>query len=278
MHNNSYTILFTVILAMNICAITHAQNYYPINIGNKWVLESEDKAELITHTVEKTEETINNIPLILLKITNETVGTDDVTTQELFVNIDDEGIKVFKFVIELESAFGVSTALLYPPELYYPTSPKLGDSWEITAESELKLIGPFTFISTNTVNAIEDVETPAGTFKNCLKIKLRTKTITALGTTRSTSYQWLAPNFGPVKFENSQDIVYKLVSSNLIPNISAYDVTGDGVINILDLVYVASRFGKKTDEGDVNNDGEVNILDLTLIAKHFGKETNEASD
>lgn len=56
----------------------------------------------------------------------------------------------------------------------------------------------------------------------------------------------------------------------------ASDVNVDGIINILDLVYVAKHFDEMPDEDlspnpDINGDGTVNILDLTLIASHFGK-------
>ena len=52
----------------------------------------------------------------------------------------------------------------------------------------------------------------------------------------------------------------------------ASDVNMDGLVNILDLVFVASHFGETPSENqDVNGDGIVNILDLTLIASHFGK-------
>ena len=53
-----------------------------------------------------------------------------------------------------------------------------------------------------------------------------------------------------------------------------YDVTGDGVVNILDLVRVASQFGQAGAglSGDVNGDGMVNILDLVAIANHFSQE------
>ncbi len=47
------------------------------------------------------------------------------------------------------------------------------------------------------------------------------------------------------------------------------DVNADGVINVLDLTFIASRFGQATP--DLNGDGIVNILDLVLIAQHFGE-------
>lgn len=48
-----------------------------------------------------------------------------------------------------------------------------------------------------------------------------------------------------------------------------YDVTGDGVVNILDLTFVASHFGGSNPDADVNDDGIVNILDLVLVAHNF---------
>lgn len=263
------TVLMTLLIAMliffNLNVTVSAQNYYPTTTGNIWVMESEDKAERLTYTVETSDESINGKDLSLLKITTETLGTDSITTENYFINFDEEGIKLYKIVVELGPPIGVATALLYPPALFYPLTLEVGDSWELTADSEVNLAGPITFISTNKVVAVEDIVTPAGTFEKCLKIRIDTKSITTLGATRGTAYQWLAPNFGPVKFENTQDIVYKLVSSNLL-----YDVTGDGVVNILDLVFVAARFGEETTEGDVNKDGKVNILDLVLVAQHFG--------
>ena len=46
-----------------------------------------------------------------------------------------------------------------------------------------------------------------------------------------------------------------------------YDINGDGIVNVLDLVAVASGLG--TDAPDVNGDGIVNILDLVAVANAF---------
>ncbi|MCG9132154.1 hypothetical protein J5I95_10775 [Candidatus Poribacteria bacterium] len=127
-----------------------------------------------------------------------------------------------------------------------------------------------TVSSTNEVVAVEDVVTPVGTFEDCLKIKILTKTTAAFGSSRSTSYQWLAPDIGPVKFETGQDIVFELVSYNLLTSEKPYDVNADGVVNILDLTFVASHFGKINPEADVNSDGIVNILDLVLVSQNLG--------
>ena len=49
------------------------------------------------------------------------------------------------------------------------------------------------------------------------------------------------------------------------------DVNKDGVVNIIDLTFVASNFGATgSHAADVNADGVVNIQDLTLVAAAFG--------
>ena len=49
------------------------------------------------------------------------------------------------------------------------------------------------------------------------------------------------------------------------------DVNGDGIVNIIDLTIVASRFGQTGgNAADVNGDGIVNIIDLTIVAAAFG--------
>ena len=54
------------------------------------------------------------------------------------------------------------------------------------------------------------------------------------------------------------------------------DVNYDGVVNILDLVIVASSFGQSVSEAgnpaDVNEDGVINIIDLVKVAGAFGDD------
>ena len=263
----------TIPLIVLLCVfanITDAQNYYPADIGNTWVLESEAGAERNTYTIKATDERFNGEQVRILEITSEVLGTSSVNTSTFHVQVEEEGMKLHRIVAELGDVFGVAQVEFSPPATFFPPTLQLGEVWETQAETEVNIVGAVTVSSVNEVIAIEDVITPAGTFENCLKIRVRTRTAAALGTSRSTSYQWLAPNLGPVKFETNQDIVFELVSSNLLATEVPYDVNADGVVNILDLVFVASRFGQTDPEADVNADGTVNILDLTLIAQNFG--------
>ena len=61
-------------------------------------------------------------------------------------------------------------------------------------------------------------------------------------------------------------------------SLSASDINADGVVNILDMAFIASHFGEtppvnQTPNPDVNGDGTVNILDLTLVGSHFGRKS-----
>ena len=62
-----------------------------------------------------------------------------------------------------------------------------------------------------------------------------------------------------------------------LPPRLAADVNGDGQVDILDLVAVASAFGETGETpADVNGDGSVSILDLVAVAAAFGEMTANA--
>ena len=65
----------------------------------------------------------------------------------------------------------------------------------------------------------------------------------------------------------SLDSTIQLWSLTAAPKSS--DVNADGVVNVLDLTFVASHFGESSP--DLNGDGIVNILDLVRVAQHIRK-------
>ena len=209
-------LLLVLSLVCSFALTATAQDYYPTNVGNTWVFLSQDGSERRTYSIEESDnDEEKDAGIILLKIVTETLGTDTVDTDLYFISDDNEDLKLHRIRTE-EGAFGVAATTLDPPALFFPADLPVGRTWDIVTVAELDLVGTATTTSTIEVVASEVLETPAGTFENCVKLEIRRKSATALATIRTTSYQWLAPDVGPVKFENDQGIVYELQSYNLV--------------------------------------------------------------
>ena len=217
--------LLALSLVCNFTTTAMAQNYYPSEVGNTWVFLSVDGAEQRTYTLEKPEN-VDNEELIVLKISTGILGEDPSDIDDYFVSVHDGGLLLHRTVTD-EGAFGIAEATFDPPVTFFPSLLPVGHTWEIVTETELKLAGPATSTSTIEVVAIEDVETPAGLFKDCVKMEIRRNSVTALVVVRGTSYQWLAPDVGPVKYQSDQDVVYELESYNLVEAPPPEDAAAD---------------------------------------------------
>ena len=92
---------------------------------------------------------------------------------------------------------------------------------------------------------------------------------------RAHSTLTLGPNLGTNTVQVSAagievPAIFHTVSDTEAPSIAA-DVNGDGSVNILDLVVIASEFGNQGQNlaADVSGDGVVNVLDLIFVAGMF---------
>ena len=200
-----------------VCSFTltaTAQDYYPTDIGNTWVFLSDDGAERRTYSIEESD-TEGDEDVFILRIYTETLGTDTVDNDVYYISDDVGDLKLHRTHLE-EGAFGIAAATLDPPALFFPADLPVGRTWDIVTVAELELVGTATTTSTIEVVASETLETPAGTFENCVKLEIQRKSVTALAVIRTTSYQWLAPDLGPVKYEDDQGIVYNLERYNLV--------------------------------------------------------------
>ncbi len=77
----------------------------------------------------------------------------------------------------------------------------------------------------------------------------------------------LCPDWFAHTAEATDDESRDRIELELHEHTSAPDLTGDGVVDIFDLVFVASRYGTDDLAADINLDGIVNILDLVAVAK-----------
>ncbi|MYB93425.1 hypothetical protein F4054_13965 [Candidatus Poribacteria bacterium] len=269
--------LKTVLVLVFVCSFAFtaaAQNYYPADVGNTWVLEDADVEERRTYSLEGPE-TISGTEVITLKIEIEELSTGElVDTDKYFLTVGTEAIKLHRTVFEEAAIGGTVTADFPTPATFFPLHLALGDKWQIVADAEVKLnlgleIGGKSTTHLEVVG-FEDLETPAGTFHNCAKVELALTFSAGFINVESTTYQWLAPDVGPVQYQDSDGLIFKLVNTNLPTEPDPHDVNADRAVDILDLTFVAARLGEMDAEADVTGDGIVNILDLVRIAQNFG--------
>ena len=213
-----------------VCSFTPtamAQNYFPAVVGNSWVLLSTDGAERRTYTFEGPE-TIDGEELILYNLIKETVGTDVVTFDKSWISVGADGEILLHQVAFDRGAFGIAEATYDSPVTNYPAALPLGHTWEIVTETVLKLVGAATTTSILEVVAIEDIETPIGVFKDCVKIEINREAVTALQRLHEAEALWLAPDVGPVKYMDiTQEVVFELESYNLVEAPAAEDAPAE---------------------------------------------------
>ena len=78
--------------------------------------------------------------------------------------------------------------------------------------------------------------------------------------TQPFGFGYLAEAWAKSTYQNG------LGSPGYLPTPPSADLNNDGVVNIFDLVLVASQFGTTSPTADLNNDGTVNIGDLAIVA------------
>ena len=214
---NLLRLLLVLSLVYSFASTTFAQNYYPATIGNEWVLESTDGEERLTYSLERPK-AIAYRKFILLKIeTAHTKNNKVFDMDRYFLTTDDEGLKLHKTVLQQQIgiANGTVTANFPTPITFFRKVLVLGDKWDIVSDATLSISGAEISLKTITnleVVKFEDVVTPAGTFYNCAKIEIKLSTTGLITLQPTITYQWLAPDVGPVKFENTDGDVFEMVS------------------------------------------------------------------
>lgn len=215
---NLLKLLLVFSFVCNFASKASAQNYYPADIGNEWVLERTDGKLRQTYTLEQPED-IADQKFTLLKIETENLNNNKVIdTDKYFLTTDEEGIKLHKTVLQISlvTTVAIVTADFPTPAIFFPKVLVQGDTWDIVADTELLEI-PIKSTTNLEVVGFEDVVTSVATFHNCAKIKLVLSTGPPISLAPTTSYQWLAPNVGPVKFENDDGDIYEIISFKKSP-------------------------------------------------------------
>lgn len=218
---NLLKLILVLGLLGNFTSTVSAQDYYPADVGNEWVLLHTDGGNRRIYSLEDPEDDADR-DLILLKIVTEKIDTGKISgIDQYFVTSDNEGIKLHKTDLKLTTSLlpdPVNIIANFPtPVIFFPKVLTLGKKWKI--EADTKIIG-IDVKSNNEfeIVAFEDVVTPTATFYNCAKIQLKVSITSSLLTLApTTSYQWLAPNIGPVKYETSNRDIFEIISFKRSP-------------------------------------------------------------
>ena len=198
----------------------HAQNYYPDEFGNTWILLSEDGIEERFVTIEGPE----TIGTELLKVISDgTYPVSDPTSNnpnKFFIKAEPDGVRIFRATATVQ---GFNVTINYsPPETFLPVPIELGTEWTVTGEASFLGL-PVEVTNVAKVVAVENVTvptTPEETFRDCLKIE-QTFSTSGLIRISQQSTMWLAPDFGLVKSLSSGGVIFELID---------YNITIDGIV------------------------------------------------
>jgi hypothetical protein len=173
--------------------------YFPLGMEDTWTYE-EEFGGFFTRSITGTE-TINGT--VAQKM--EEIG--DLYT--LFTN-DSNGLRRHKTVTTEDGSWRMD--IFDPPIIYSPAAFSVGDSQTYSSTVSYSdgegLLDNGTITGTLTVEGIETIIVPAGTFEDCLRIKI-TETYALSGGSLSftTDYTlWLAKGVGIVKDTGSETI------------------------------------------------------------------------
>ena len=231
--------------------------YFPNTLGSYWVYEDQDGNELTRRVIEDKEIAGEMYHAFSYEPTLKDPADYDYHIHPNFYQIGEEqvtflvGDEVEKAVkahltkemaafLEILQKMGAPFIMLYDIEIeaqdqFYalPMPIPLNEKWnatQIKAKITLTPVPPqdppeatieFTIVETGTVVGTETVETPAGTFEDCLKIEYRTETGVAVSSSEveagdppgeSFTTLWVAPHIGIVKFyQKAEDIFLKTI-------------------------------------------------------------------
>lgn len=204
------TLLLSTAIVCGSAALCRAQNYYPDEFGNTWILRSTDGIDERVVVIEGPE-TIGRESLKVISDRTYTISNPtNSNPNQLFIKAEPHGVLIFRAVASV-AVLGEVTINYSPPETFLPIPIGLGSEWAVTGRT--RILGLINAEITNAakVVAIEDVTVPAGTFRDCLRIQQTFSVSSAITVAPQSSIMWLAPNVGIVKAVSSDDVTFELI-------------------------------------------------------------------
>ena len=196
----------------NVCAA----DYFPLKAGNVWVYYPSYGQGYRVDSIVGTEMVGETLTYIWERLE----APPDNYHERRWLAKDGVDLKALQYWSnEAEPPLG-EPVLLDPPWLLGNIdNPNVGDSWQIEIS-----IGTTQYRASFWVESITDTVTvPAGTFRNCIKVRQLDEITVSGFTTYNYRRYWLAPDIGPVKYTKYSnnweqiDTDQKLVAYSLVP-------------------------------------------------------------
>ncbi len=198
-HNN-FAGAFGGIFTVSSGVITYNMvEYFPLGLGDTWTYE-EDFGGFYTRTVSGSE-TVNGTVAQKLEVIGE--------GYKLFTN-DSNGLRQYQGY-KIDGGSWIKN-IFDPPIIYAPAEVSVGNSQSfnstVSYSDSDNIFSSGTISGTSTVEGIEDVVVPAGTFEDCLRIKITEHyALTGGSLSLVTDFTlWLAKGVGIVKDTGSETI------------------------------------------------------------------------
>ncbi len=179
------------------------QEYLPLAEGNTWVYKMKNGE----NGVETTDQEINKVKGTEKIGEVETVKVISNKTISKCIAIDDEGAKMYKYWGWSGGEYEVCS----PPKMLFPNI-SLGESRTYPIQSAQSNIDDVVAEGTMeegtltiTLDSVEDIDTPIGKFKDCLKFSsvYEFKKVHRPESGKETMTIWLAPGVGKVKSDEA---------------------------------------------------------------------------
>jgi hypothetical protein len=169
-----------------------SNSYYPLGDGNYWLLKNTDPDDPKTRLIKLERYGDEEEVYLLTRQTNDEADTFIIREGESGIELLESHVHTF---------FGDVDFKYDPPEIFFPNLLFPGQVWTVSGTATLGNLKIKT-LSRATVEGTENVEVPAGFFKDCMKVR-QDYYVNTLKV--STTYMWLAPEVGIVKEKGSSD-------------------------------------------------------------------------
>ncbi|MDD9975889.1 MAG: hypothetical protein OXU27_17900 [Candidatus Poribacteria bacterium] len=257
-----FRVIFSLLLILGFSATLVGKEgvdtYFPHTLGSYWVYEDQNGNELTRRVIENKDIDGETYHAFSYEPTFEDWGDYDYHIHPLLYQVGEERVTFWvgddvKKAVKARLTKEVETFgkiheenfdLLYDIEVeaqdpFYvlPTSVTFNEKWDATQikakvtmtpdppQDPEEIIPEFTIVETGKVLGTENVETPVGTFEDCLKIEYQTETTVELFPSdqipnppgESVTTLWVAPNVGIVKFhQEAEDILLTIIDHSQV--------------------------------------------------------------